>query len=175
MSKPYTPAENAERMIANAITAGQDAERLTLQNYIRAMASDYANLQETVDILLKSLDREREYSTNLCHEQDELFQQHFRHGRESVTTEAAMQFRHMMDMIKEGKKIQAIKSLRMFTNLGLKDAKDYIDTISIAYGTPPFAPSMPWDSPVATEPPPEIRDASEGGPGCGCSDCTCDD
>ncbi|GKX65913.1 ribosomal protein L7/L12 [Inconstantimicrobium mannanitabidum] len=37
----------------------------------------------------------------------------------------------LLTLISEGKKIQAIKTYRMLTGIGLKEAKEYIDEISI--------------------------------------------
>ena len=50
--------------------------------------------------------------------------------------------KYLISLVKANKKIEAIKAYRMMTNLGLKEAKDYVDQLSgvtsssVSYGGP---------------------------------------
>ena len=50
--------------------------------------------------------------------------------------------RYLISLVKANKKIEAIKAYRMMTDLGLKEAKDYVDQLSgvtsssVSYGGP---------------------------------------
>jgi ribosomal protein L7/L12 len=154
-------SRDADMIIQNAIDAGTRQEIHSLQSSIFALVTVLNNAEENLaasekarESLSRAINDEREHTYKLQDSVRSRLQAQYQAGLQEGQRQNLHHFVEMMDNIRAGKKIYAVKALRHLTGVGLREAKDYIDMMCDTFGT--------------STPKTQSSD-------CGCNDCKCQD